>query len=149
MSRKHIDFDTYLPFLLVSVGNAMTRSASRAYLARFGVGVTEWRILANLAAWPGITARSICATSSLDKAAVSRAVTTLAQRGLLAINETDDRRERRLTLSPAGAELHDRMLDVALERETRTLDGICEADRAALIRILKALRSAAGSLDDS
>lgn len=146
--KQHIDFNTYLPFLLVSVANAITRSASRTYNARFGVGVTEWRILANVAVRPGVTARDICRTSSLDKAAVSRAAALLSQRRLIVIEEAEDRRERRITLTAAGQELHDQMLQVALAREAQLLQSLTGKDRAMLIRILNVLRDAAvGPLD--
>ena len=55
-----LDLDRYLPFGLTAIANKIARSASRVYLRRFGVGINEWRILANLRISPGVTANQIC-----------------------------------------------------------------------------------------
>ena len=73
-TQPRLDLDRYLPFGLTAIANKIARSASRVYLRRFGVGINEWRILANLRINPGVTANLICQTSGLDKAAVSRSL---------------------------------------------------------------------------
>ena len=44
-----LDLETYVPYFLTAISNTWSRSASRLYLERFGVGVTEWRVLSQLA----------------------------------------------------------------------------------------------------
>jgi hypothetical protein len=56
--------DRWVPAHLLRLGNGMSRSASRLYLARFGVGVIEWRILSILSYTSFVTAQTICAEIS-------------------------------------------------------------------------------------
>lgn len=39
-----VDITTYIPHLLSSVNNALSRGASKLYLKRFGIGIVEWRV---------------------------------------------------------------------------------------------------------
>lgn len=131
--QPQIDFDTYLPFSLTAIANRVARSASRTYLRRFGVGINEWRIIANLRASSGSTANLICRRSGLDKAAVSRSLKLLEDAGMVeADRECSDARGRHLRLTGAGDELHDRLIVVALQREARLLSGFSEEERALL-----------------
>ena len=150
MAGKHIDFDRYLPFILVAAANAVSSGASRTYLPRFGMGVTEWRVLANLKSRPGMTATAICTASALDKAAVSRAVATLMTGGFVEGQGDDgDRRRRALFLTDTGIALHDRMIEVALSRERGLLDGFSKAETATLHGLLTRVLDNARKLDDS
>ena len=143
-----IDFDRYLPFLIVSTANRLSSTASRLYLSRFGVGVTAWRILANLKALPDMTANEICAASNLDKGPVSRAVASLVESGDIVLNIVDhDRRKRPLHLAPKGAALHDRILAEALARQRRLLAGLDPAEVDALLRALAIVHHNAQELD--
>ena len=135
-----LDLDRYVPFFLSSIGNKMSRGASRIYLKRFGVGVNEWRLLANLKVRGRASASEICQASGIDKAAASRAVTRLDELGcVVAIDDPADGRSRTLSLTPAGHALHDRIIQVALERERALLAGIGPADRERLIGLLQTL----------
>jgi DNA-binding MarR family transcriptional regulator len=132
--QKHLDFSRYIPFGLTAIANKIARSASRIYLLEFGVGINEWRIVANLRVNPGTTANAICQASALDKAAVSRSLKLLEETGhVLAAEDDGDVRRRTLHLTPKGDELHDRLIVLALKREARLLTGFSEAERAQLI----------------
>lgn len=135
-----LDLDRYIPFFLSSVGNKLSRGASRTYLKRFGVGVNEWRLLANLKVRGRASAGEICQASGIDKAAASRAVTRLDQLGcIVATDDPDDGRSRTLALTEAGQGLHDRIIAVALAREAALLDGLDAGDRDRLIALLQTL----------
>lgn len=138
--RLQIDFDNFLPFSLTAIANRIARSASRTYLRRFGVGINEWRTIANLRAWPGITANLICQRSGLDKAAVSRSLKLLEDAGMVCPSEeSGDMRGRSMKLTEKGDELHDKLILVALERETRLLTGFTPLERAQLLSFVARL----------
>jgi DNA-binding MarR family transcriptional regulator len=140
--RPQIDFERYLPFGLTAIANKIARSASRTYLRRFGVGINEWRILSNLRAWPGATANMICQRSGLDKAAVSRSLKLLDDAGMVrADSDPGDPRGRSMKLTDKGDELHDRLIAVALQRETRLLTGFTPAERAQLLSFVARLHA--------
>ena len=139
--RRQIDFDHYLPFGLTGIANKIARTASRTYLSRFGVGINEWRIIANLRASPGITANQICQRSGLDKAAVSRSLNLLEDAGMVRMDACGNARGRHMSLSPLGDEMHDRLIEVALEREARLLRGFTPLERAQLLSFVERLHT--------
>jgi len=129
-SDPAVNFDTYIPFGLTAIANKISRSASRTYLALFGIGINEWRILANLRARPGTTANAICQHSGLDKAAVSRSLRLLEDNRMIETSPgSPESRGRNLRLTKAGDELHDQVIMVALAREARLLTGFTPEER--------------------
>lgn len=135
-----LDLRAYVPALLTFLANKLTRSGSALYRREFGVGITEWRIMAMLAVEPWISAQRICQVIGFDKAPVSRSLAALDRLGLLEFRaEGGDARRRRIALSPAGRALHDRIIQVALERERRLLSVLTPEQRGALVEALNLL----------
>ena len=139
--QRVIDIDNYIPYFLAAVNNALSRGASSRYLSDFGVGVTEWRVLSWLATEPGIPASRICDVIALDKAAVSRSVSKLADMGLLITQASPtDPRRKALSLNDKGYALHDRVMATALDREAILIDGVDPQDLEAFLRVMRVLR---------
>lgn len=135
-----LDLDRYVPGLLTFLANKLSRSASALYQREFGVNVTEWRIMSQLAIEPGIPASRICQVIGFDKGPVSRSLAAMEAKGILTIGvDRADARRRVIALTPEGQSLHDRIIAVALERERRLLACLGEADREQLIASLSAL----------
>src|ERR1700753_220947 len=82
-SSKGLDLNNYVPAFLTHLANKMSSSASTVYRHRFGIGITDWRIMALLAVAPGIPAGRIGEVIGLDKAAISRSVRDMAVLGLV------------------------------------------------------------------
>ncbi|HWW63997.1 MAG TPA: MarR family winged helix-turn-helix transcriptional regulator [Sphingomonadaceae bacterium] len=137
-AKPRLDFAYYVPFGLTAISNKIARSASRVYLKLYGVGINEWRIVANLRVRPGITANLICQTSGLDKAAVSRSLRLLEDHGYIEADKTTngDARGRNLRLTAKGDKLHDELIGVALAREEELLHGFTEAERRQLLSFI-------------
>ncbi|WP_132255274.1 MarR family winged helix-turn-helix transcriptional regulator [Methylobacterium segetis] len=138
--RDTIDPDIYVPALLTTLSNNLTRTASTFYRRHFGVGITDWRIMYRLASEPWVTAHHICNAAQLDTGVVSRSLAWMEKRGLVLVrgDETDARR-RLVALSPAGHDLHDRITVVALERERNFLSALTNEETEAAIRLLRKL----------
>jgi DNA-binding MarR family transcriptional regulator len=138
--HETIDPDIYVPALLTTLSNNLTRSASTFYRRHFGVGITDWRIMYRLASEPWVTAHHICNAAQLDKGVVSRSLAWMEKRGLVLVrgDETDARR-RLVALSPAGHDLHDRITVVALERERNFLATLTTEETDAAIHLLRKL----------
>ncbi len=133
-----IEPDDHAAFLIVSIANRVSSSASQAYTRCFGVGVMEWRVIGMLAGRPGAAAKDIAQFSGLDKSAVSRAVQALVQVGHVATEpDPEDSRRIRLRLTPSGKALHDRIIVASLAREELLLDGFTAEDRAAFFGFLR------------
>jgi DNA-binding MarR family transcriptional regulator len=143
-----LDLEHYAPALLTFLANKLSRGANALYRRRFGVSVTEWRVLALLAIEPGISAARICQVIGLDKGPTSRCLAALARRGLVRIGADPlDGRRRMVTLSGAGRALHDRVLPVALERERRLLACLDVAERETLLLLLNRLHANLAEVD--
>lgn len=136
-----INIDTYIPYFLSSVNNALSSGASAQYLRDYGVGIVDWRVISMLAIEPGIPAARICSVVSLDKGAASRSLAKLAEAELVAGEAMENDPRRRIwTLSPAGYALHDRILAAALVRERKLIDGTDPADLEAFLRVIRVMR---------
>jgi DNA-binding MarR family transcriptional regulator len=147
--RDVLDLGGYVPYFLTAISNTWSRSSSRLYLERFGVGVTEWRVISQLAIEPGIPAQRICEVIILDKGAVSRSVATLVAAGHVA-ERTDGRDARRqlLELTASGYALHDRLIAVAIAREQLMLEGFTAQERGQLVDFLRRLQARLPELRD-
>jgi DNA-binding MarR family transcriptional regulator len=137
-----IDHERYIPFLITVISNSLYRAASPVYQTRFGVGVTEWRVLSALAVEPNATANRVCHIAQLDKAAASRSLRVLEKGRYVAIEpHQTDARKRRVELTPLGHELHDKILRVALKRQEEILGGLSRDETLNLISLLQRLRA--------
>jgi DNA-binding MarR family transcriptional regulator len=135
-----LDLSRYVPGLLTFLANKLSRGASALYQREFGVNVTEWRIMSQLALEPGIPAGRICQVIGFDKGPVSRSLATMARKGILTIEvDRADARRRVITLTEGGRALHDRIIAVALERERRLLACLSPEERERLLDALNAL----------
>ena len=139
-ARPVLDFAMYVPALLIHTSNKMSTGANALYRRCFGIGVTEWRVLALLAAEPGSSAQRICEMIGFDKAIVSRVVKSLHAEGRVQITaDAKDSRKHKIALTPRGRQLHNQIISVALERERRLLTGIDPKDVQLLRDILRKL----------
>ncbi len=145
---KVIDLDRYLPFLIVSISNNLYRSASRYYQSRFGIGVTEWRVLTALAAAPNSTANRLCEIGELDKAAASRSLKVLEASGHVAIAQhKSDARKRIVAFTPAGRSLYEELVAVAKNRQERITTGFTAEETDTLIALLTRVRTNSAKLE--
>ena len=139
--RAVLDLDRYVPYFLAAINNALSAGASATYRAEFGIGVTDWRVLSTLAQEPGAPAARIVELVALDKAAVSRSLTTLQGLGMTqAKARKSDPRRKDWRLTAKGWRLHDAVLARALERERALTAGIPPEDLEACLRALRRMR---------
>lgn len=135
-----LDLDRYIPFLVSAIGNKWSRSSSKIYREAFGVGVTEWRVMAMLAIEPGITAYRICQVIGLDKAAASRALQTLEKLGYVEISQENSALRRKLvSLTASGLEMHARIISMAHVREAALVADLSPEEIDLLAGLLRRL----------
>lgn len=135
-----LDLERFVPYQLSLLSNVVSQEIAQAYEERFGLAVTEWRIIAVLGRFPGLSAVGVAERSAMDKVAVSRAVASLLERGLLH-REVDggDRRRSVLELSDAGREIHAQVAPVALGYERDLLSSLTASERVQFSRMLDKL----------
>ncbi|WP_328702549.1 MarR family winged helix-turn-helix transcriptional regulator [Belnapia mucosa] len=132
--------EEFLPYRLSVAANRTSRLFARRYSEEFGLSIPEWRVLAVVGRFGGLSASAVVERTAMDKVKVSRAVRALLARGLLAREgDAEDRRVQRLAMTAEGRAVHARILPLARGLEAELLAGTSVADRAALHRLLDAL----------
>lgn len=135
-----LDLEHFLPYRLSVLSNRVSGAIARVYSDRFGLGVTEWRVMAVVGRYPGLSAGEVAQRTAMDKVAVSRAVAGLVEAGRIEREiHGDDRRRSVLRLSAAGRAVYDEIAPLALAFEQRLLDGMPADERDALFRLLDRL----------
>ena len=124
-----LTLEEFMPYRLARLSSTVSTTIARAYDKEFGLSIPEWRVIAVLGRFPGLSAVEVAEQTFLDKVAVSRAVTKLIKNGRIDRQFADaDRRRSILNLSEKGREVHDRVAKLALKFEDDLLDGVDEAD---------------------
>ncbi len=121
--------EDFLPYRLSVLSHTISTTIANVYEKRFGVSIPEWRVIAILGRFPGLSAVEVADRTMLDKVAVSRAVTKLIRNGRIDRQFADaDRRRSILNLSDEGRQVHDEIAPLALAFEHDLLQGISAED---------------------
>jgi DNA-binding MarR family transcriptional regulator len=140
ISRHALNLDSYVPAYLTFLAGKMSSSASATYRPKFGVGITDWRIMALLATEPWISAGRVCDVIGLDKAAVSRSVRAMKSSGIVEV-KYDDQSHQCIALTRKGLNLHDRIVKLSLERERQLLSCFSTDERKLLVNFLSRMHA--------
>ncbi len=148
MSDATLELETFLPYRLNRLADAVSRDFSRIYRDRHGMTRPEWRLLATLGQYGTMTATEIGQHSSMHKTKVSRAVSALEQRGWLKRQAHEgDRRLEYLTLTKAGESAYRELVPLAKAFEERMFGILSARDRDAVLTALRALEQANDIID--
>ena len=147
MASPLIELERFLPYRISVLANVVSTAIAAAYEERFGLSIPEWRVIAVLSRYPGLSAREVAQKSRMDAVAVSRAVNRLLRAGRLrrAI-AAEDRRRSVLQVSEAGAAVYREVAPLALEFERALLESISSTEGAQFDRLLDVLTERAERL---
>ena len=121
--------EDFLPYRLSVLSHTISTTIANVYEKRFGVSIPEWRVIAILGRFPGLSAVEVADRTMLDKVAVSRAVTKLIRNSRIDRQFADaDRRRSILNLSDEGRQVHNEIAPLALAFEHDLLQGISAED---------------------
>ena len=125
--------DRFLPYRLSVASNVVSTRISNAYRKRFGLKITEWRLIAILAEMPALTPAMLGERTRMDKIAVIRAATALVERGLVSahVNPADGR-SHFLSLTEDGRALYTEIAPIALATEAALFTSLNADERATL-----------------
>ena len=139
-TEKELILEEFLPYRLAILSHTVSSLIARVYDKRFGLTIPEWRVIAIVGRFPGLSAVEVAERTMLDKVAVSRAVTKLIKAGRIDREFADaDRRRSILTLSEDGRKVHDEIAPLALAMEDDLLHGLDEAQIDALNTVIDRL----------
>lgn len=137
----------FLPYRLSVLSNTVSGRIAKSYEERFQLTIAEWRVMAVLGRFPGLTAAEVTERTAMDKVQVSRAVSRLKHTHRIEQRAVEgDRRARHLFLTDQGHEVYAEIVPLALDYERRFASGLNAAERAQLDRLLDKLTAAAATL---
>ena len=140
--------ENFLPYRLAILSHTVSTTIAQVYEQQFNLSIPEWRVIAILGRYPGLSAVEVAERTFLDKVAVSRAVTKLLKNGRIDRQFADaDRRRSILNLSDEGRRVHDQVAPLALQFERDLLDGLSEDETNTLDVIVERLMARARVLD--
>ena len=138
--KDELILEDFLPYRLSITSHTVSTNIARVYEKRFGISIPEWRVIAVLGRYPGLSAVEVADRTLMDKVAVSRAVTKLIKNGRIDREFADaDRRRSILNLSEEGMKVHNEIAPIALEFEQQLVQNISEDDYEKFNSILEQL----------
>lgn len=146
-SPHALDLSHYFPSIVTALATTITATASAVYRPKFGIGITDWRIMAILGSRPWISSAEICEAAALDKAAVSRSLAHLQKiKAIDIVTDRTDQRRQFVALTKSGLKIHDRIGKLALKREAQLLEDFSARDKQALLRFLARIQKRTGTV---
>lgn len=142
--QSKLILDRFLPYRLSVASNAVSARISNAYRRRFGLKITEWRLLAILAEQERATPASLGDATRMDKIAISRAAAALIERGLVCAEDNPaDGRSHYLSLTDDGRTLHAEIAPLALATEADLFNGFSTEEKRLLDTLLRRIEMVA------
>jgi len=136
-----LQLEHFLPYRLSILSNTISQAIAGDYQSRYDLSMTEWRVMAVLARFEGMSAREVAERTAMDKVAVSRALSRLVEAGRVdRATHDNDKRRSVLSLTDAGWAVHDEVAPMARVREREVLARLDVEERVWLERILDKLQ---------
>jgi len=136
----------------LSLVHMLSNRISRAFFdeveTKFGVSLAEWRVILTLVSEPGVSGADITNRWAMEKMAVNRAVQRLVDAGHVArTRDPEDRRSYRLSLTPKGTKLHDKIAPTANKRYAELISSVPREELDALVATLRTMIARAEELN--
>lgn len=137
---NELNLEDFLPYRLAILSHSVSHSIATVYYDRFDLSIPEWRVIAIVGRFPGLSAVEVAERTVMDKVAVSRAVTKLIKNGRIDRQFADaDRRRSILNLTEKGLELHNEVAPFALKMEADLLTDLTEDEVEVLDTVIDKL----------
>ncbi|MDP6172909.1 MAG: MarR family transcriptional regulator [Rhodospirillales bacterium] len=131
------------------VANAIFRSTSRYFLEELDLRTPEVWVMTAIGNFQPMSASEVSENMSIDKAQVSRALTSLMERGyVVRVPDPGDNRRKMLRLTNDGVDIYQRILEISETRQNRLLSSFSESEQAQLMGFLDRLRDNAEHLSE-
>jgi DNA-binding MarR family transcriptional regulator len=136
--RASLDLSEHLPYLINRVGSALVERFSADALARAGLSIAAWRVLAVLATHGSLRQTDLADLTSIEVSTLSRLITRLVHDGLVRRTRSRaDTREVAVALTRKARSLLRKLIPVAAGLQSRATHGLAKRDLATLRRVLR------------
>lgn len=148
--NAEIELDLFLPYRLSVLTNRVSRALADYYADTFDLTIPEWRVMAVLGRYPGLSAAEVAEKTAMDKVAVSRAVSRLVKSGrVIRTTDTADQRRAVLRFSAKGKSVYRKIAPTAVAYESALLNALSARERKALDAILTKLTEKAVTMSET
>lgn len=131
------DLNGFLPYQLDAIASRVSEALLGLYGDRHDLRVPDWRVLVWLDHAPELAAKDIAVRARMDKATVSRALTRLESRELVARDVAeDDQRSQSLQLTRKGKALLGKLLPQVQKWEASLLAPFSSTEQRQLRELL-------------
>ena len=140
-SDEDFDIRERLAYRVTKLSATIANWAGRTYLDKYGVTMTEWRVLVMLVSLGPCSARQICDDTKMDKGNVSRAVKRLVDDGRL--TETPDPNDGRSTIlriTAKGRAIYKKVKAFSDRRESALTDALTAKERQTYLELTDKLQ---------
>jgi len=135
-SDGRFELSEHLPYLLKHI-HSQLQSASAGHLAKFGVSVAIWRILAVLWEHGELSHRELADLTSIEVSTLSRLSKGAWRDGLIRRTRTrEDQRTVRVTLTDKGRSLTQAIIPSALNCQAEVVGNLSSEDIKTVTRII-------------
>ena len=111
-----------------------------AYTEKYGLMRHDWRVMAALGNDQPLSANQVCDRTNMDKVQVSRAISRLLRRELVArVQDAGDRRRWILRLTPDGEAMYRDIVPAARAREAELLSALSDTELRQLNALIDKL----------
>jgi DNA-binding MarR family transcriptional regulator len=130
VSQSDVDLDASTQTLIAILANRLTRNISLYCRRHHKIGSIEQRILMLLRKRDHLSSSKIAELTDLDKAAVSRSLTTLQSRGLVDLKSIHhESRIKLIVLTPKGIQTASELFEAIGKRHSELFKGFTETQR--------------------
>jgi DNA-binding MarR family transcriptional regulator len=143
-----LTLERYLPYRLSILSNKISTLVAQAYKDKFALSITEWRIMAVLGEYAGISADEISVKTQIEKSLISRAISQLLKRKLIKRDiSKEDKRRSHIALSETGYTVYAEIVPLSLQYETKLLAAFAEQEQEQLSQLIDRLYAHADRLE--
>lgn len=148
--RPVLELNRFLPYQLNHLAETVSRSFSKIYAEKYGIGIPEWRVIAMLGERGAMTARDISVATSMHKTKVSRAVAALESRDfVMRVKNPEDMREQTLRLTSNGTAVYEDIIPKALAYSDELQSALTSEQKHLLNDVFNRLHQAVRQRDET
>jgi DNA-binding MarR family transcriptional regulator len=139
----NLRYEDFLSFRLGRLTTLIQRECTAAYLEPSGLSLPEWRVLARLAGRSSLEMRELTRISLMDKAAISRSIDGLIEKGYAERHTDPTHAKRRIVaITPAGRRVMRKVLPLAHKEQAALLRLLSPEERELLGHVIAKLTTA-------
>ncbi len=138
--RTILTLERFLPYRLSILSNKVSGYIAKTYHDKFALTITQWRIMAVLGEYSGVSADEVSTKTQIEKSILSRAINKLLQRNFInRVFDNNDKRRSILALTSTGRAVYEEVVPISYEYEQQLLTCFSKEEQGQLSGLLDRL----------